>query len=65
MSSQDTELKVAVLGVGKMGSFHVESLSRRTRGARTSRPTASPTRSALVSSPTRSRRSPPTTSTPS
>ncbi|WP_433028880.1 Gfo/Idh/MocA family protein [Actinomycetospora sp. CA-053990] len=34
MSSQDTELKVAVLGVGKMGSFHVESLSRRTRGAR-------------------------------
>ena len=28
------ELKVAVLGVGKMGSFHVESLSRRTRGAR-------------------------------
>ena len=28
------ELKVAVLGVGTMGSFHVESLSRRTRGAR-------------------------------
>ena len=28
------ELRVAVLGVGKMGSFHVESLSRRTRGAR-------------------------------
>jgi myo-inositol 2-dehydrogenase/D-chiro-inositol 1-dehydrogenase len=30
------ELRVAVLGVGKMGSFHVESLSRRTRGARVS-----------------------------
>ena len=28
------ELRVAVLGVGKMGSFHVESLSRRTHGAR-------------------------------
>jgi myo-inositol 2-dehydrogenase/D-chiro-inositol 1-dehydrogenase len=30
------ELRVAVLGVGKMGSFHVASLSRRTRGARVS-----------------------------
>lgn len=28
------DLKVAVLGVGKMGAFHVENLSRRTRGAR-------------------------------
>jgi len=28
------DLKVAVLGVGKMGAFHVESLSRRTRGTR-------------------------------
>jgi myo-inositol 2-dehydrogenase / D-chiro-inositol 1-dehydrogenase len=30
------ELRVAVLGVGKMGSFHVDSLTRRTRGARVS-----------------------------
>ena len=28
------ELRVAVLGVGKMGSFHVDSLVRRTRGTR-------------------------------
>ncbi|WP_018334063.1 Gfo/Idh/MocA family protein [Actinomycetospora chiangmaiensis] len=28
------DLRVAVLGVGKMGAFHVDSLSRRTRGAR-------------------------------
>ena len=28
------EMRVAVLGVGKMGSFHVDSLTRRVRGAR-------------------------------
>ncbi|MBN9733605.1 MULTISPECIES: Gfo/Idh/MocA family oxidoreductase [unclassified Pseudonocardia] len=28
------ELRVAVVGVGKMGAFHVDSLSRRVRGAR-------------------------------
>ncbi|MEQ3552772.1 Gfo/Idh/MocA family oxidoreductase [Pseudonocardia nematodicida] len=31
-----SELRVAVLGVGKMGAFHVDSLSRRVRGARVS-----------------------------
>ena len=29
-----TELRVAVIGVGKMGAFHVDSLSQRTRGAK-------------------------------
>ena len=29
-----SELRVAVIGVGKMGAFHVDSLSARTRGAR-------------------------------
>ena len=29
-----SELRVAVIGVGKMGAFHVDSLSRRVRGAR-------------------------------
>ncbi|MEK6441232.1 Gfo/Idh/MocA family protein [Pseudonocardia sp. T1-2H] len=28
-----SDLKVAVIGVGKMGAFHVDSLTRRTRGA--------------------------------
>ncbi|MDN5915242.1 MAG: Gfo/Idh/MocA family oxidoreductase [Pseudonocardia sp.] len=34
MSDTRTDLRVAVIGVGKMGAFHVDSLSRRTRGAR-------------------------------
>ncbi|MBC3193051.1 Gfo/Idh/MocA family oxidoreductase [Pseudonocardia sp. C8] len=29
-----SELRVAVIGVGKMGAFHVDSLSKRVRGAR-------------------------------
>jgi myo-inositol 2-dehydrogenase/D-chiro-inositol 1-dehydrogenase len=29
-----SELRVAVIGVGKMGAFHVDSLARRVRGAR-------------------------------
>lgn len=29
-----SEVRVAVIGVGKMGAFHVDSLSRRVRGAR-------------------------------
>jgi myo-inositol 2-dehydrogenase / D-chiro-inositol 1-dehydrogenase len=28
------DLRIAVLGVGMMGAFHVEALSRRVRGAR-------------------------------
>jgi myo-inositol 2-dehydrogenase/D-chiro-inositol 1-dehydrogenase len=32
--AQATELRVAVIGVGVMGSFHVDALSRRVRGAR-------------------------------
>ena len=28
------ELRIAVLGVGMMGAFHVEALSKRVRGAR-------------------------------
>ena len=34
MSDTRTDLRIAVIGVGKMGAFHVDSLSRRTRGAR-------------------------------
>jgi myo-inositol 2-dehydrogenase/D-chiro-inositol 1-dehydrogenase len=30
------DLRVAVLGVGMMGAFHVDALSRRVRGARVS-----------------------------
>jgi myo-inositol 2-dehydrogenase/D-chiro-inositol 1-dehydrogenase len=32
--SEDQELRIAVLGVGTMGAFHIEALSRRVRGAR-------------------------------
>jgi myo-inositol 2-dehydrogenase/D-chiro-inositol 1-dehydrogenase len=34
MSDQSSELRVAVLGVGMMGAFHVDALSSRIRGAR-------------------------------
>ena len=32
--SEDKELRIAVLGVGMMGAFHVDALSKRIRGAR-------------------------------
>jgi len=34
MSKADTDLRIAVLGVGMMGAFHVAALSSRIRGAR-------------------------------